>query len=392
MVVSSRSHAAGRLPRCVWSPVDIAGLTLDELEHLAGRLRKRIIETVDRNGGHLGSNLGTVELTLGLHRAFDLRCDRILWDVSHQAYVHKLLTGREERFDTLRTAGGLSGFTNKRESPFDLFDAGHAGTAVSTAAGLAVADRLEGRSGKTIVVVGDASCACGVTFEGLNHVGAIRPNLLVILNDNRMSISHSVGAFAQYLQRIRTTPFWRDLVGEIHKTLHRIPLVGKQVDATLEKLREAACHSLVPGLLFQELGFAYYGPVDGHDLKSLMTVLHNIRPMEQPVLLHVYTEKGRGYAPATEDPASYHGCKGFLSGPKAGGGGRPAYTKVFGEALCALGRANPRLCAVTAAMADGTGVNDFNREFPDRTFDVGIAEEHGACFASGLSFGGRPTV
>ncbi len=379
----------------VATPRDLRGMDLAALGVLAEEIRAEIIRTVDANGGHLGSNLGVVELTLALHRVFDPCRDRFLWDVSHQAYAHKLLTGRAAGFHTLRTRGGLCGFTNKRESPFDLFDAGHAGTAVSTAAGLSVADALAGRTGKTVVVVGDASCACGVTFEGLNHAGAVRPNLLVVLNDNRMSISRSVGALSHYLHRIRTKPFWRDLAGEIHKTLLKIPVVGRQVEAAVERVEDAVRHSLVPGLLFQELGFRYYGPIDGHDLAGLIQVLEDVRSVKAPVLVHVHTVKGKGFAPATENPTRFHGCKSFLAengASAARASARPSYTDVFGDTLLRLGREHPRLCAVTAAMCDGTGVRAFNDAFPQRTFDVGIAESHGACFSSGLAFGGFPTV
>jgi 1-deoxy-D-xylulose-5-phosphate synthase len=386
---------SGRLLGGVATPRDLRDMDLAALAVLGEELRAEIIRTVDANGGHLGSNLGVIELTMALHRVFDPCRDRFLWDVSHQAYAHKLLTGRAGAFGTLRTRGGLCGFTNKRESPFDLFDAGHAGTAVSTAAGLSVADTLAGRSGKTVVVVGDASCACGVTFEGLNHAGAVRPNLLVVLNDNRMSISGSVGALSHYLQRIRTKPFWRDMAGELHRTLLKIPVVGRQVEAAVERVEEAVRHSLVPGLLFQELGFQYFGPIDGHDLAGLIQVLENVRSVKAPVLLHVHTVKGKGFAPATENPALFHGCKSFLAengGRGAKSAPRPSYTDVFGDALLALGREHARLCAVTAAMCDGTGVRAFNDAFPERTFDVGIAESHGACFSSGLAFGGAPAV
>ncbi|HNS00726.1 MAG TPA: 1-deoxy-D-xylulose-5-phosphate synthase [Planctomycetota bacterium] len=390
-----QKRPSGSMLRGVTSPCDLREMDLAGLAALTDEIRSEIIRTVDANGGHLGSNLGVVELTLALHRVLDPCRDRLLWDVSHQAYAHKLLTGRAARFGSLRTQGGLCGFTNKRESPFDLFDAGHAGTAVSTAAGLATADALAGRPGKTVVVVGDASCACGVTFEGLNHAGAVRPNLLVVLNDNRMSISRSVGALSHYLHRIRTKPFWRELGAEVHKALLRIPVVGRQVKAAVQRVEDVLRRSLVPGMLFQELGFRYFGPVDGHDLAGLLQVLENIRSLDGPVLLHVHTIKGKGYAPATENPTRFHGCRSFLpdgNGGRAAASAGRAYTDIFSEELVRLGREHGRLCAVTAAMADGTGVAAFAEAFPDRAFDVGIAESHGACFSSGLSFGGFPVV
>lgn len=375
----------------IQSPADVKRLSPEMLKCLTEELRQRIIQTVDANGGHLGSNLGVVELTLALHLVFDMRYDRLLWDVSHQVYAHKLITGRAGQFSGLRRQGGLSGFSNKRESPFDLYDFGHAGTAVSVAAGLSAADRLSSRDGKTVVVIGDASCGCGISFEGLNHAGGERSNLLVILNDNRMSISNSVGALSLYLQRIRKKPFWRKLVEDIQASLVQIPFVGHRLDAVIDKVQDVVRRSLVPGLIFQELGFQYFGPVDGHDLPGLRDSLERIRDIREPVLLHVHTVKGKGFEPAAANPSKFHGCKNFLpesvDNPKKAAD--KSYTHVLAETLCGLGAKHPNVCAVTAAMADGTGIRHFQKSYPDRTFDVGIAEEHGACFSSGLSFGGQ---
>jgi 1-deoxy-D-xylulose-5-phosphate synthase len=378
-------------------PHDLKGLTIPELEKLAGEIRQEIMDVVNVNGGHLASNLGSVELTLALHRVFDFPRDRLVWDVSHQAYTHKLVTGRKDRFHTLRTYGGISGFCNKRESIFDLFDTGHAGTACSLGLGVAAGDHILGRRQKTIAVVGDASIAAGMAFEALNHAGDLKSDLLVILNDNRMSIDRSVGAFSKYLNRIRTKPFYQDIKKDLHEVVGRIPILGKRFEEGIDVLREALKHSLVPGLLFQELGFNYYGPVDGHNLESLIRTMEDLRKIDSPVLLHLLTVKGHGYAPACQDPTKYHASKNFKVAPKGVAAKPvsvkkvPSYTEVFGETILAAARKDRRICAITAAMSGGTGLTDFALDFPDRYFDVGIAEQHGAGFASGLACSGlRP--
>lgn len=386
---------------------DLKELSLEELRQLAGEIRQRIMEVVNANGGHLASNLGTVEITLALHHIFDFPKDRLIWDVSHQTYPHKLVTGRKDRFHTIRKYGGIAGFCNKRESVFDLFDAGHAGTAVSLATGLATADKFFERNTKTIAVVGDAAIAAGMAFEALNHAGVLKKNLLVILNDNRMSIDVSVGALSKYLNKIRSQPLYQDIKKELHDVLNRIPVVGKKVEGGLEYVRESLRHSLVPGLLFQELGFNYYGPVDGHDLEALMKLLANLKNIDAPVLLHLSTVKGQGYEPASKNPIKYHALKNFLAEPDDSSAPkkaksepekvappakkRPTYSEVFKEIMHETARQDRRLVAVTAAMPGGTGLVDFAKEFPDRYFDVGIAEQHGAAFSSGLAYGGlRP--
>ena len=406
-------------------PHDLKALSLDELRQLSGEIRQRIMEVVNANGGHLGSNLGTVEVTLALHKVFDFPKDRLVWDVSHQTYPHKLITGRKDRFHTLRTFGGIAGFCNKRESIFDLFDAGHAGTAVSLALGVAAADHVFQRDTKTIAVVGDASIAAGMAFEALNHAGDLQRNLLVILNDNKMSIDVSVGALSKYFNKIRVKPLYQDLKKDIHDVLSKIPLVGRKMEEGLEYVHESLKHSLVPGLLFQELGFNYYGPVDGHNLESMIDLLENLKEIKKPVLLHTMTVKGHGYEPASKNPIKYHALKNFLAEdskspkstdrlPERGGTerngtelqGQPSrnepklpveakkkitYSEVFKETIHAEARKDRRLVAVTAAMPGGTGLVDFAKEFPDRYFDVGIAEQHGGAFSSGLAYGGlRP--
>ena len=399
-------------------PHDLKALSLEEMRQLAGEIRQRIMEVVNVNGGHLASNLGTVELTLAMHRAFDFPRDRLVWDVSHQTYPHKLITGRKDRFHQIRTHGGIAGFCNKRESIFDLFDAGHAGTAVSLALGVAAADELFQRDTKTIAVVGDAAIAAGMAFEALNHAGDLQRNLLVVLNDNKMSIDVSVGALSKYLNKIRTKSVYQGLKKEVHDVLQKIPLVGRKVEGALEQLHEGLKHSLLPGLLFQELGFNYYGPVDGHNLESLLEIFEDLKGIKTPVLLHVLTVKGQGYEPAANNPIKYHALKNFLpedakkaekkssESKKAGeplavpakADSRAAearkkitYSELFKETVHEAARKDHRIVAITAAMPGGTGLVDFAKEFPNRYFDVGIAEQHGGAFSSGLAYGGlRP--
>ncbi len=386
------------LPR-IEHPHDLKKLSLDELQILAGEIRERIMDTVDQNGGHLASNLGSVELTLALHRVFDLPQDRLVWDTSHQTYPHKLLTGRQKNFHTLRQFGGICGFCNHKESVFDLFDAGHAGTAASLALGTSAADKIQGRDHKSVAVVGDAAIAAGMAFEALNHGGAIDTNLLVILNDNDMAIDHSVGALSNYLNKVRTKPLYQDIKKDIHEVLARIPLIGKHLDGALDKIHGMLKHSLVPGLIFQELGFNYYGPFDGHDLHSLIRVLEDLKGTRHPVLLHLHTVKGFGFEAASRDPIKYHALKDFkrpkpkesAKGPKAKPK-PPSWSDVFKETIHDHARRDRRIAAITAAMPGGTGLMDFKREFPDRYFDVGIAEQHGCAFSSGMAYAGMRPV
>lgn len=378
-------------------PHDLKNLSIEELKQLAREIRHRIMEVVNRNGGHLASNLGSVEITLALHRVYDFPRDRLVWDVSHQTYPHKLITGRRDRFHTLRTYRGISGFCNKRESIFDLFDAGHAGTAVSLGLGVACADHLFGKKSKSVAVVGDAAVAAGMTFEALNHAGDVNRDLLVVLNDNRMSIDASVGALSKYFNKIRSKPLYAGLKKEVHDVLGRIPMLGKKMEEGLDLVRDAVKHSLVPGLLFQEMGFNYYGPVDGHDLETLIPFLEDLRNQQGPVLLHCLTVKGHGYEPASKNPVKYHASKNFLTEPrkaapaKAPVSPKKTYTEIFRDTMLEFGRKDRRVVAVTAAMPGGTGLSEFAKEFPDRYFDVGIAEQHGAGLSSGLALGGlRP--
>ncbi len=376
-------------------PEDVRRLGLDELERLAQEMREEIIETVSVNGGHLAPNLGVVELTIALHRIFESPIDQIVWDTGHQCYPHKLLTGRAAQFRTLRRAGGLSGFCKRRESPHDTWEAGHAGTAISAALGLAMArDRL-GRSHHVVAVVGDGALTAGMSFEALNHAGNAGTRLVVVLNDNSMSISPNVGAFASYLTRLRAGPSYHRLKEDLTRFLERIPRLGPAMSRTAERLKDSIKHFLLPGMLFEDLGFTYLGPVDGHNLPALLDVLGNARRLGGPVLVHVVTQKGRGYRPAEARPDLFHGVGAFdrASGQPLDPPVIPSHTSVFGRALVRLAEDHTDICAITAAMPEGTGLTEFAARFPDRCFDVGIAEQHAVTFAGGLASAGlRPVV
>ncbi len=377
-------------------PDDLRLLRRSQLEKLAGEVRRLIIEVVSRNRGHLASNLGTVELTLALHRCFDFRRDRLVWDCGHQCYAHKIVTGRRDEFPTLRQAGGISGFADRAESPYDTFSFGHTATSISAALGMACADATLGAGRRIVAVIGDGAIASGMAFEALNHAGEVGRDLLVVLNDNKMSISRSVGAIARYLSKVRASVPYGDLKQEVHDLLAVVPRVGSTVDGLVARLREGVQSALTPGGLFVELGFHYYGPVNGHDLGELIDTFEHLKRMRGPVLLHVLTEKGHGFRPASADPTKFHSSRRFELNngslcneePPAG----TSYSAAFGEALCELAAEDERIVAITAAMPDGTGLAPFAERFPDRFYDVGICEQHGAGLAGGLCAGGARPV
>jgi 1-deoxy-D-xylulose-5-phosphate synthase len=378
------------------NPEDLKVLSIEELSQLSGEIRRYILDVISSNGGHLGAALGAVELAVALHYTFQSPQDAMIWDVGHQAHAHKILTGRRDAFKSLRQHGGLSGFLNKDESEHDLFTTGHAGASISTALGLAVGRRLEGKEkGHVIAVIGDASLANGMAFEALNHAGHLKENLIVVLNDNEMSISPTVGAISNYLNKIISAPFYDHLRQDFATILKKIPRVGDRLASKAKKIDEGLKNLFIPGLLFEELGFKYFGPLDGHNLGSLVKVLKNISKIEGPVFLHVLTKKGKGYSIAEEDPAKWHASTPFCvetGEPVSAGSGR-TYTQVFGDSILKLAEADPRVVAITAAMCDGTGLQQFSKKFPDRFFDVGIAEEHAVSFAAGLARGGfKPFV
>lgn len=376
-------------------PEDVRRLPPADLPRLAEEIRERIIETVSHNGGHLAPNLGVVELAISLHRVFKSPVDKIVWDTGHQSYPHKLLTGRGMEFHTLRRPGGLSGFCKRTESPHDIWEAGHAGTAISAALGMAMArDRL-GRDHAVVAVVGDGALTAGMSFEALNNAGQAGSRLIVILNDNSMSIAPNVGAMSSYLTRLRAEPAYLRLKEDLTHAIERIPRVGPAMSRTAERVKDSIKQFILPGMLFEEWGFTYLGPVDGHHLPSLMEVLGNAKRIAGPVLVHVVTVKGKGYAPAEESPEVFHGIGAFKrkNGEAKPGGGVPTYTAVFSGALVELGSRHRDICAVTAAMPEGTGLKEFALRFPERFFDVGIAEQHAVTFAGGLAVAGlRPVV
>lgn len=387
----------GSLLDQIHGPSDLKKLDLGQLEKLCEEIREEILLTVSKNGGHLASNLGVVELTVALHSVFEFPRDRLVWDVGHQCYAHKLLTGRRDRFRTLRQYGGLSGFPKRDESLYDAFDSGHSGTSISAALGIAEAMRKRGEEGKVVAVIGDGSMTGGLAFEGLNQAGDIRGDLVVVLNDNEMSISANVGALSSYLNRLMTGQFVNRLRDDLRSFLETVPGIGKSVLRIAKQAEESLKGFFMPGLLFEELGFTYIGPLQGHRLDYLIENFHNIRKLKGPILVHVVTKKGKGYRPAEVNPAQYHSVAPFdlQTGLPRENKRRhvPTYTEVFGQTLCELARADRRLVAITAAMGNALGLGTFSKEFPDRFYDIGIAEQHAVTFAAGLALGGmRPVV
>lgn len=380
----------------IGSPADVRALTPEQLPELAEEVRQRILSVVSRNGGHLTSNLGVTELTIALHRVFDFSKDRLLWDVGHQCYPHKLLTGRHDRFDTLRKAGGISGFPDIHESEYDLFNVGHAGTAVATGVGMARADALLGRDACTVAVVGDASIVNGVAFEGLNQAGTLKRQFLVVLNDNEWGISPTQGAIAEYLSRFRASNFYEDVKAHTKKLLPKLPLVGKPVFDIIAHLKEGIKATVSPGQVFEALGLQYVGPVDGHDIPHLIELLSVLKRAHHPVLLHVHTTKGKGCSWATAEPGKYHSPKPFVveaGKVRTQASGGKSWTTAWVEALMRLAEKDERIFALTAGMPDGTGLNKFQERFPDRFRDIGIAESCTVDMAAGMAKAGlRPVA
>lgn len=366
----------------------LKALPEEELPELAGELRDVIIKTVAETGGHLASSLGVVELTVALHRVFNTPQDKIVWDVGHQAYAHKLLTGRYARFNTLRQLDGISGFPKHAESPHDSFGVGHSSTSISAALGMATARDTNGGNEKVVAVIGDGSLTAGLAFEALNHAGHLKKDLLVILNDNEMSISPNVGALSSFFSRKLTSDFFVRLKRETENFLDSVPKIGKDLRRLAKKAEEAVKGFLTPGMLFEAFDFDYVGPIDGHKLEELIQTLENITHMDGPVLMHVVTKKGKGFPPAEDNPHIYHGVGPFdpVTGEvKKGSSGPPSYTSVFGKTLTELAEEDDRIVAITAAMLEGTGLSSFAERFPERCFDVGIAEQHAVTFAAGMA-------
>ncbi|MBW2147672.1 MAG: 1-deoxy-D-xylulose-5-phosphate synthase [Deltaproteobacteria bacterium] len=378
------------------SPKDLRQLPENDLQRLAQEIRQRIIQTVSKTGGHLASSLGVVELTIALHYVFDTPRDRLIWDVGHQTYAHKLLTGRRDAFHSLRQMGGISGFPRREESPYDSFDVGHSGTAISAAVGMTQARCLSGGDHKIIAVIGDGTMTVGMTFEGLNYAGTQDKDIIVILNDNEMFISSRVGALSDYLNRIMTGGLVMRFREEIKSVLKSIPALGESFYQWAKQSEEVIKGLLTPGILFEELGFNYVGPIMGHRLKQLVETLRNVKKLKGPILVHVITTKGKGYHASEKDPMAFHGVEPFdestgqLPSPNPD---KISYTKVFGNTLVRLAKENPAIVAITAAMPQGTGLEQFANDLPQRFFDVGIAEQHAVTFAAGLAAEGyRPVV
>ncbi len=383
----------GKILEGINGPQDIRCLDIPALNQLAEEIRELIIKTVARTGGHLASSLGAVELTLALHYVFATPEDRLIWDVGHQAYAHKIITGRRDAFPTLRQQGGISGFPKREESIYDVFNVGHSSTSISAAAGMVEARRLKGEKHRIVVVIGDGSMSAGMALEGLNWAGDRKEDLIIVLNDNEMSISPNVGALSSYLNRIMTGETVTRLRTDLKAFLNSIPSIGGHMLKFTRQVEESLKSFLLPGALFEDLGFTYIGPLQGHHLDRLIKNLHNIRQIEGPILAHVLTKKGKGYRYAEEKPMRFHGVSSFCveTGLPAETGNGPApitYTRMFGATMVRLGRQERRLVAITAAMCDGTGLDEFARVFPDRFFDVGIAEQHSVTFAAGLAVEG----
>ncbi|MBI5185341.1 MAG: 1-deoxy-D-xylulose-5-phosphate synthase [Nitrospinae bacterium] len=377
------------------SPADLKKVPRKDLPRLAEEIREFIIQTVSKTGGHLSPNLGVVELSIAIHYCFDSPQDKIIWDVGHQAYTHKLLTGRRKNFHTLRQFGGVCGFPAIAESPHDAFSTGHSGTSISAAVGYACGRDAKGENNKVIAVIGDGSMTSGISFEGLNHAGGMKKNLLVILNDNEMSISPNVGALSSYLNQILTGKLFNKMKGEIDTLLGVIPGIGKQLAQFAHRLEEQVKGIFVPGRIFEDLGFDYIGPIDGHNLDHLIDAFENVKNLKGPLLVHAVTKKGKGYKPAEDRSPSFHGVSPFnvetgdvlKKHPSP-----PSYTAIFSETIIKLAREDEKIIGITAAMADGAGLADFAAAFPDRFYDVGIAEQHAVTFAAGLALEGFKPV
>ena len=385
----------GQLLERINEPHALKSCTLDELSQLARELRCYIIDTVSQTGGHLAPSLGTVELTLALHRAFDCPEDKIVWDVGHQAYAHKILTGRREAFAGLRQKGGITGFPKREESVYDAFGTGHSSTSISAALGMAAARDIAGEQYRIAAVIGDGALTGGEAFEGLNNAGTLGKDIIVILNDNGMSIAPNVGAMSEYLSRFRVAPGYHRAKQDIKNFLKSIPHIGERVYRTAEHIKDGVRSALVPGGLFTDMGFHYIGPLDGHNIALLLDVFEQAKQLKGPLLIHVETCKGKGYAPAEKAPDKFHGIGRFdvadgTALKKAGA--KPTYTSVFSKALMEAAEEDADVVAITAAMPDGTGLRAFSEKYPTRFFDVGIAEQHATTFAAGLAAAGRKPV
>ena len=368
---------------------DIKKIEPEAYDALASEIRSFIIESVSEHGGHLASNLGVVELTMALHLCMDFPNDKLIWDVGHQAYTHKLLTGRKEDFSGLRTFGGMSGFPKHKESPCDAFDTGHSSTSISAALGYARARDLKGEDRTVVAVIGDGSLTGGMAYEALNNVSHLKSNMIIVLNDNKMSISENVGGLSKHLTALRTRESYMDFKMDVEKKLKQIPHVGDSVARSVKKSKDSIRQLFVKGGFFEDFGIKYIGPIDGHDIKEMVRVLNALKRLNKPVVMHVVTQKGRGYVPAEQNPSAFHGVGSFdIATGESLASKSLTYTSVFSKTICRLGKAHPDVVTICAAMPDGTGLTAFKKHFPGRFFDVGIAEQHAVTFAAGLAAGG----
>ena len=376
-------------------PADVQKLSISHLQSLAAELRRMIIDTCAKNGGHLAPSLGTVDLTLALYSVFNPERDKFVWDVGHQAYAHKILTGRRENFATLRTLNGITGFPKRSESRFDAFGTGHASTSISAALGMSIVRDLEGKDYNVVAIIGDGALTGGEAYEGLNYAGDLGKRLIVILNDNEMSIDRNVGAMSEYLSRIKLAPQYARAKKDIEGFIRNIPHIGDTVLKTAEYLKDGVKAAITPGGLFEEMGFSYIGPIDGHNIEAMQSIFRQIANIEGPVLVHVRTKKGRGYMPAEDEPDKFHGISKFNKAtgePIKNPAAPPSYTEIFSRTMLELGYDNHSMVAITAAMPSGTGLKAFARQFPERFFDVGIAEEHAVTMAAGMAAAGAHPV
>lgn len=376
-------------------PEDLKGMNPEELNQLAEEIRRFLIEHLCITGGHLASNLGVVELTIAMHLVFELPKDKIIWDVGHQSYTHKILTGRKDGFSTLRQLGGMSGFPKRKESPYDSINTGHSSTSISAGLGMAYARQLKGENNYVISVIGDGALTGGMAYEALNNAAQLESNFIILLNDNDMSISENVGGMSRYLESLRTDESYNNLKEEISNTLSKIPGIGKEMVQGISRTKSTIKQMMIPGMIFENMGLTYLGPVDGHDICKLRRVLSDAKKLKRAVVVHVRTKKGKGYEPAVKNPSKYHGIGPFdiATGLPKKKKTQPDYTDIFSRMLCNIAAKNDRIVAITAAMPDGMGMKRFAREYPKRFFDVGIAEEHAVTFAAGLAVAGlKPVV
>lgn len=373
---------------------DIKKIPVKYYQQLAEEIRTFLIDSVSRTGGHLASNLGAVELTMALHAVLDLPKDKIVWDVGHQSYTHKILTGRKECFDKLRQMDGLSGFPKRHESDCDSFDTGHSSTSISAALGMATANQLNDSDAKVVAVIGDGALTGGMALEALNNVAALKRNFVIVLNDNNMSISENVGSMSNYLNKLRVGEHYNDFKEDVENSLSRIPKIGKKLVRRIKRTKDNLKNIIIPGGLFDDLGITYIGPVDGHNISELITIFNNALKIDHPIVIHVKTVKGKGYPFAEANPSKFHGINSFdkETGVEHSTSGVMSYTDVFSTTLVKMAKNNDKIVAITAAMPDGTGLSRFQKEFPNRFFDVGIAEEHAVTFAAGLAASGLKPV